>query len=239
MSAAFALTADAALLTLGGSLKRRERLSGRLADALGHLYMASAVLRHHADRGAPAKDLPLLRWACEDSLFRIQEALIDFDRNFPVRPVAWVLRALAFPLDQRRRKPADSLEAAVAETILEAGPARDALTAGIHLPAAAHEPLAQLEEALERTLATEPVAAKIGEAVKAGVAEPGPDAGRQAHRAGIIDDEEAAAWEAAAEARRRAIAVDDFPADLARKAPQATFGRAGYLAGAETASQGD
>ena len=214
MSAAFALTADAALLTLGGRLKHRERLSGRLADALSHLYMASAVLRHFTARGAPAEDLPLVRWACDDSLYRIQEALIDFDRNFPVRPVAWVLRALAFPRGQRQRKPADSVESGAAGTLLEPGPARDGLTAGIHLPTAADEPLAQLEDALERTLATEPIARKVREAVRAGVAEDGPNAGRHAHYAGIIDDGEAAAFEAAAEARRRVIAVDDFPPDL-------------------------
>ncbi|MDD1611457.1 MAG: DUF1974 domain-containing protein [Methylococcaceae bacterium] len=38
LSVGFALTADFALLTLGGSLKRKERISGRFADVLSNLY---------------------------------------------------------------------------------------------------------------------------------------------------------------------------------------------------------
>ena len=53
MSAAFALCADAAMMTLGGSLKRRERLSARLGDVLSELYLASAVLKRFEDEGRP------------------------------------------------------------------------------------------------------------------------------------------------------------------------------------------
>ncbi len=51
LSAAFALISDTALLTLGGSLKRREILSGRMADALSHLYLGSAVMKRYYDQG--------------------------------------------------------------------------------------------------------------------------------------------------------------------------------------------
>src|SRR5690606_10045216 len=43
LSAAFALTADMALLTLGGALKRKEMLSARLGDILSELYLLGAV----------------------------------------------------------------------------------------------------------------------------------------------------------------------------------------------------
>ncbi|MGI9311893.1 MAG: acyl-CoA dehydrogenase, partial [bacterium] len=42
LSASFAFLADVALFLLGGELKRREMLSGRFADALGNLVLASA-----------------------------------------------------------------------------------------------------------------------------------------------------------------------------------------------------
>src|SRR5690606_29298328 len=45
LSHAFAWLSDGALMILGGSLKRKERLSARLADAMSYLYMAMAVLR--------------------------------------------------------------------------------------------------------------------------------------------------------------------------------------------------
>ena len=44
-SSAFVLTADAAMLILGGNLKRKEKLSGRLADILSNLYLVSAVVK--------------------------------------------------------------------------------------------------------------------------------------------------------------------------------------------------
>ena len=52
-SAAFAVAAELALLMLGGALKRRESLSGRLGDVLSKLYLASAVLKQFSDQGGP------------------------------------------------------------------------------------------------------------------------------------------------------------------------------------------
>ena len=98
MSAAFALAADLSMLTLGGALKRKEKLSGRLADILSGLYLASAALKRYEDDGRPADDVALLRWSCEDALFRIQEQFFSLLANFSSRPVAWLLRVLAFPL---------------------------------------------------------------------------------------------------------------------------------------------
>ena len=53
MCAAFSFTADMVLVTLGGKFKLKEKLSGRLADAFTHLYMASAVLKRFEDDGRP------------------------------------------------------------------------------------------------------------------------------------------------------------------------------------------
>ena len=44
-SASFALLADVGMGVLGGSLKTKEKLTGRFADILSHLYMATAVLK--------------------------------------------------------------------------------------------------------------------------------------------------------------------------------------------------
>jgi acyl-CoA dehydrogenase len=74
VSAAFSVTADVLLLTLRGELKRKERLSARMADILSQLYLASTALKHFEDSGAPEADLPLVQWACEDALHRAQQA---------------------------------------------------------------------------------------------------------------------------------------------------------------------
>ena len=70
LSSGFALLSDAAMFVLGGSLKRRERLSARLGDILSWLYLASAVLKRYEDSGRPADDLPLVHWAMQDALRR-------------------------------------------------------------------------------------------------------------------------------------------------------------------------
>ena len=52
-SASFAFAADVAMLTLGGYLKKKENLSARLGDVLSCMYLASMVLKHHENQGAP------------------------------------------------------------------------------------------------------------------------------------------------------------------------------------------
>ena len=96
-SAAFALASDAAMLTLGERLKRQELLSARLGDVLSYLYLASMVLKHYRDQGEPVDDLPLVEWSCRILLYRAQEQLHSLLRNFPNRPVAFLLRVLIFP----------------------------------------------------------------------------------------------------------------------------------------------
>ena len=84
MSAAFCFVSDLVLLTLGGKFKFREKLSGRLADALIHLYLGSAVLKRFEDDGQPEEDLPLVNWAMDDSLHTIQDSLMGVLQNFPM-----------------------------------------------------------------------------------------------------------------------------------------------------------
>ncbi|NOR79880.1 MAG: acyl-CoA dehydrogenase, partial [Methyloprofundus sp.] len=76
LSTSFALTADFALLSLGGSLKRKERISGGFADVLSHLYLCSCVLKHFESQGSQEEDIPLLHWACQYSLHRTQQSLL-------------------------------------------------------------------------------------------------------------------------------------------------------------------
>src|SRR5205807_1890509 len=56
ISAALAYVADVSMLVLGGSLKRRERISARLGDVLSMLYLASAALKRFEDEGRQEAD---------------------------------------------------------------------------------------------------------------------------------------------------------------------------------------
>jgi acyl-CoA dehydrogenase len=216
MSAGFAIVADTCMLMLGGALKRRELLSARLGDILSQMYLACAALKRYHDAGAPADDLPLLHWGVRDALYRIQEAFFSLFCNLPNQGVAMLLRWIVFPLGRLFRVPPDSIGRDIARTLSTPGPARERLTRGAYIPADESDPIGTLEAALRAVIAAEPVEAKILAAVRGGtVAGRWPAEQVQASlAAGIIDAEEAQALARAAQLRRKAIMVDDFPRDL-------------------------
>jgi len=205
-------------LLLGGSLKRRERLSARLGDILSWLYLASATLKRYEDSGRPADDLPFVHWAMHDALHKIQQAFYGLFDNLPNRFVAGALRFVVFTYGREFEPPRDNLGHAVVQTLLAPGPARDRLTAGVYVPKTEDEPVGALEAALLAVIAAEPVEAKMRAAAKASAiggrfAE---DLARQAVSQGVISEAEAGLLDRAHELRRKVIMVDDFPRDLGK-----------------------
>ncbi len=97
MSAAFALLSDLLMFFPSGSLKFREQTSAPLGDVLSQLYLISSVLKRYEDDGRPTEDLPYAYWAIQDALHQAQEAYLGVLDNFPNRPLALLLRAVAFP----------------------------------------------------------------------------------------------------------------------------------------------
>ena len=215
MSAAFALVADAALLVLGGNLKRREKLSGRLGDILSHLYLASAALKRFEDQGRPREDLPLLKWVYEYNLYAMQHALNGLLENFPNRWAAWILRRLVFPLGKPYAGPSDHLGHQCADLLLSPSEARDRLTRGLYIPTEPDQALAKLELALGLEITLAPVEKKVRAAVKSGELEPiaETELWRQAQEQKIINNDEYAQWQAANAARLDVVTVDEFDKD--------------------------
>ncbi len=167
-SSAFALLADMSMFVIGGSLKRKEMLSARLGDILSHLYMMSATVKRFHDDGCPKEDVPLLTWAMYDSSFKLQVAMDGVLANFPSRPVAWLLRRLAFPKGLTLTAPHDKWVSRVARLLIEPGPVRDRLTAGIYLPRKEDDVIGRLEFAMEAVIKADPIEAKIRAAQKEG-----------------------------------------------------------------------
>jgi len=216
LSAGFAVTADAALLLLGGEIKRKEKLSARLGDVLAQMYLASAALKRFEDEGRPAADLPLLRWSVEDALYKAQQAMNGVFGNFPSRAVAAVVRFIAFPLGRPFAPPSDELGHRVAALLLEPGEARDRLTADIFIPRDESEPVGALEAALQSAIRCEGIEARLRVAVKqgriaGGNAEELAEAGL---RAGVIAGEEADALARHKALRSKVVMVDDFEPDF-------------------------
>ena len=223
-SAAFAVVADAALLTLGGALKFRESLSGRLGDVLSQLYIASAVLKRYEDEGRQPGDAILVEWAVQDALYRAEHALDGVLRNFPQRGTALALRLLTLPLGRWCAPPSDTLGHSVAALLTRPGHERDRLTVNCHLPQSELDPVGALEAALLATVAAGPADKKLRKFVKSGKLEGQAAANTRdladtVYAAGGLTPEEYALLQRRNALRDRVIAVDDFPRDLSQ--PQA------------------
>ncbi|GIV33975.1 MAG: acyl-CoA dehydrogenase [Chitinophagales bacterium] len=169
-SATFAFMSDVALATLGGRLKMAEKLSGYFADALSWQYLAVCALRRFEAEGRKKEDLPFVKWACEQALYKIQDAFDKIFNNFPVPGLSAILGgpvALWSRINPLGVRPSDKLGHQIAEALLNPGPVRESLKEGVYLPKEPHEPLAQLEEAFRLVHESMDVYNKIRKAVKA------------------------------------------------------------------------
>ena len=210
MCSAFSFTSDLVLLALGGSFKFKEKLSGRLADALIHLYMCTAVLKRFEDDGRPPEDLPLLVWAMDDSLFIIQESLRGVFENFPIPGIGRLVRWITFPLGAPYSPPSDRTGKQVAELLLSENASRDRLVSGVYISDqddASGRVHTAFHLALTSTNAENAIRNALNEPVtyenyKARV--------QKAVESGVITEEQATTVRLAQEAARAVIEVDDF-----------------------------
>ncbi|HVS18265.1 MAG TPA: acyl-CoA dehydrogenase, partial [Planctomycetota bacterium] len=212
-AAIYGLLADVAMGTLGGELKRKENLSGRLADGLAYLYLASGAIKRFVDDGQPERDRAAFRWALEHALFEFHTAMNGLLDNLPLRIVAWKLRWVCYPFGMRFKQPSDRLGARLARGLVEGGPLREALSELVYVPQGDEPGLARVEAALTAVVAALPVRAKLKAAQRAKklprklefealVA--------QAREAGVLDASEVELVRKADEARKAAVLVDAF-----------------------------
>lgn len=214
LSSAFAFVSDAAMLSLGGALKRKEKISGRFADALSFLYLASAVIKRFEDEGRPQEDVALMRWAAEYCLHEAAKALVVILKNFPNRFLGWFIGGMVFPTGRRYYVPSDAMGQVAAKLLLEPSAGRDRLTAGIYVSRDPNDATGRLEAALPKVIAAEPLERRLQALVDAHPLLIG-DIDAQlaaAQKQGILNREEAEAVRTAHALRREVIAVDDFPA---------------------------
>jgi acyl-CoA dehydrogenase len=217
-SAAFALVSDVAMATLGGELKRREKISGRFADVLAWLYLGSAALKRFYDDGQPERDKVLLDWSCFYAEWTMQEALVGVLDNFPNRFAAGVLRWAIFPFGTRFRPPNDALGAELAKGLLDDNEMRRVLTSDIFIPSPDEKGLGRLEAALQKVVAAQAVEAKINKAVRAGGIDKKSNASLidQAVSAGVIDEKDRRCLREADAIRDDVIQVDAFDPEVYR-----------------------
>jgi acyl-CoA dehydrogenase len=218
LASAFAFLADVSMLAMGGALKRKEKISGRLGDVLSMLYLVSCTLKHYEDQGRNREDIPLIRWAVRDALYSAQSAIDQILSNFPVKSVATLLRWTIFPLGMSFRPPLDSRNRECAQMLLAPGTARDRLTEGMYIGKGESDPTGVLEAAFAATIACEPIDDKLRKAVKKGkvVLRQGADLGMLAREKDLVTQDEYNQWLRKEALRKQVIKVDDFPQDFGR-----------------------
>ena len=211
-SAAFALVSDTAMLTLGGALKKKEMLSARLGDILSNLYLASMVLKHFENQGRREADLPLVEWSCRFLLYRAQEQLHGFLRNFPVRSVGLLLRLVVFPRGRSFSSPRDGLSRRIVEGVISPGEMRDRLCDGVYRTVEPGNPLGLLQEAMELSIEVSPLEKKLRKGAKDGRIHALDFAGQleEGVAAGIITADEAEKLRIADAKVMALVNVDDF-----------------------------
>ncbi len=215
-SVSFALVVEGGLAQLGGSLKRREMLSGRFADILSELYLMSAVLKRFEDDGRPAEDRLLLDYVCAQGLYVIQTRLDEILANLPNRWLSVLLRALVLPWGRYRRPPSDALTAAVANLLSGSREGRARVSRGIYVDPAPDDVIGCLEHAVSLVQASDEAARTLRRALAEGrVDATAADPIEAAMRASVLSGQDAAKLRETAAAVRRVIDVDDFdPAAL-------------------------
>ncbi|MGC9404091.1 acyl-CoA dehydrogenase FadE [Vibrio genomosp. F10] len=218
-SANMALLSDISMVVLGGSLKRKERMSARLGDILSQLYLSSATLKRFDEDGRPQEDKAMVDWGLQDSLQQTEVAIDEFLANFPNRVIASALRILILPFGRVRRAPSDKLDSKVAKIIQTPSETRSRIGRNQYLEDTPFNPVGRIEKALEIILQAEPIFDKVCKGIEQRkaflaldkIAEIGLENN-------LIDDAEAAILRKAEVERLYVINVDDFsPEDLAAK----------------------
>ena len=193
LSAAFAFCADVSL-TLGGTIKFKEMLSGRYADVLSSIYLGYAVLWYHAQHKDVEGADKFLEYAMSELLRDSEDALHGIFANFPLRPLGWVMQAVTFPTGRCYSQPAnDKLKREVAQLVSTESAIRDVLMESTFVSRDPSDRVALTLAALPKAIAADALLATLRKERRAATAD------EQA----LIDDAEAA--------REVIIQVDSFP----------------------------
>ena len=214
----FALVGDWTVAFLAGDLKRKQRLSGRMADILSDLYLLSAVLKRYEDDGAIAEDRPIVDAVARDLIHAIEQNFSAVFDNFPNPALSALMRVLVFPLGRHARPSSDRESYRLVRSVLRPGAFRDRLTQGVYISMDPKDVTGVLEDAFIKVTKAEEIEAKFVRAIKKGVIERrlDRDAITDAVDRGVLTESEASILRLSDQATDRVIRVDDFdPEELA------------------------
>jgi acyl-CoA dehydrogenase len=214
----FALVADIALVTLGRSLRTRQKLTGRLADAMSELFLLACVLKRFEDDGRPADDCHFVAFAALNALWRFQEAMRGTIDNFPIPWVRILMKIVVFPFGAPHRPAPDRLGHKIVTLALKPGETRDRLTRCIYVSKDERDPTGLLEIVFAKSIEVEEIERKVDQAARRRLVHRyhGIDWISDAVKQNVITDREGDLLRELDALVARVTAVDDFDSEEMR-----------------------
>jgi acyl-CoA dehydrogenase len=226
-SASFAIMSDIAMGTLGGSLKFREKVTGRFADILAWMYISTAVIRRFEAEGQKEEDLAFVKYMLKHALSEIQHAFDGLFDNMYAAPQKSLSGKIIFGtfkfifkdffgawsrINSIGSQASDHLQHAICSAVLKGGSVRDRLTDGIFIPNNTTEQLGRLEHAFKLVHQAEAIEKKMSKARREKIIPKlkGAALVEAALEKSVITKDEYKLMKEAEAARWDAIQVDDF-----------------------------
>ncbi|HPI40202.1 MAG TPA: DUF1974 domain-containing protein, partial [Pseudobdellovibrionaceae bacterium] len=161
--------ADIAMGVLGGSLKLKEKITGRFADILSYMYIATSVLKRFEAEGRKEEDLPFVHYNLKLALSEIQKAFDGIFDNLKIPGFRWFFKGWFGAwsrINSIGSLASDGWSHAISSAMLGNVSQRQRHTLGIHIPQDRNQQLGRLEYAFELVLKTNEIEKKIRTAVK-------------------------------------------------------------------------
>jgi len=200
---------------MGGTLKRKEMITGRYADIFSWMFLASATLVRFEAEGRRKEDEPLFRWAMDTAFERMQKGFDELFTSLRLPVISWFLQGpigMWSRMNRLSAGPTDRDIHKVAVVLQTPGEHRDRLTDGIYVPSSPERPLGRMDRAMQASVDAEGVLSQLKVAAKKGDL---PKKGTEAQIAmalekGIITNEQADLVTYAEKLRDDAVQVDSF-----------------------------
>ena len=142
----FALLSDITLMLLGGSVKKKQKLSGRFADILSELYLMSSALKKFETDHHIECDRDMVTWCMKNGLYRIQTAFDEILQNYPNKFLGAMFRRMIFPYGFRYKAVSFKLQNRIVVGAIIPGFIRNRLIANTYCPENESEEVKFLED---------------------------------------------------------------------------------------------
>lgn len=214
-SATFALLSDVAMGVLGGQLKAKQKITGRFADILANMFIATALIRRFEAEGRREEDLAFAHYNLKHCMAEIQKGFDGIFDNLKIPGVRWFFKGWIGAwsrINSIGSQASDGWSHGIAESMLKEGGVRERLSEGVYVPHDRNEALGRLEYAFSMVNRAESAEKKIKKAVREKVLPKKKihlllDEARQKN---IISEDELKLIQEADAIRYDAILVDDF-----------------------------